>query len=209
MREPRCHGTRSQAGCCCRTSRVCATRSTVSCTYRARAWRPASRDEQQKDRELPGAGASPSSSPRCSRSRRLSGHFAQAARLLLDDIEHGITEGPHQLSGVDRPDPADHPRAEIFLDPLGRRRRGRLKKGSSELDAMGSVVDPASTRLHELAGRHHRGTFWEPPMRPLGFGRGRHRRVQVRPEGFRASPLQALPAQNRSCKKERDVSVVR
>ena len=84
-------------------------------------------------------------------------HFAQAARLLLDDIEHGITEGPHQLSGVDRPDPADHPGAEIFLDPLGRRRRGRLKEQSSELDAMGPVVDPASTRLHELAGRHHRG----------------------------------------------------
>src|SRR6516165_10444769 len=77
------------------------------------------------------------------------------SRARLDDIEHGITEGPHQLSGVDRPDPADHPGAEIFLDPLGRRRRGRLKERSSELDAMGSVVDPASTRLHELAGRHH------------------------------------------------------
>src|SRR6266478_3355786 len=45
------------------------------------------------------------------------GHLAQAARLLLDDVEHGIAEGAYQLLRVDRPDAADHARAEILLDP--------------------------------------------------------------------------------------------
>src|SRR6202022_933934 len=44
------------------------------------------------------------------------GHLAQAARLLLDDVEHGVAESAHQLLGVDRPDAADHARAEILLD---------------------------------------------------------------------------------------------
>src|SRR5216683_4841683 len=38
------------------------------------------------------------------------GHLAQAARLLLDDLEHGIAESAHQLFGVDRPYAADHAR---------------------------------------------------------------------------------------------------
>jgi hypothetical protein len=42
---------------------------------------------------------------------------------LLDDVEHGIAKGAHQLLGVDRPDATDHPRAEILLDPFDRRRR--------------------------------------------------------------------------------------
>ena len=49
-------------------------------------------------------------------------HLAQATRLLLDDVEHGIAEGSHELLRVDRTDAADHARAEILLDPLGRRR---------------------------------------------------------------------------------------
>src|SRR5260370_29808957 len=58
---------------------------------------------------------------------------------------------------IDRPDAADHARTEIFLDPLdGRRRRGLEERGP-ELDAVGAVVDPASARLDELAGRDHRG----------------------------------------------------
>jgi hypothetical protein len=56
------------------------------------------------------------------------GHLAQAARLLLDDVEHGFAEGAHQLLRVDRPDAADHPRAEIFLDPLDRRKKRSLEE---------------------------------------------------------------------------------
>src|SRR5271166_2434938 len=85
------------------------------------------------------------------------GHLAQALRFLLDDVEHGFAEGPHQLLRVDRPDAADHPGAEIFLDALDRRRRRSPQKRGSELDAVRTVVDPASARLDELAGRDHRG----------------------------------------------------
>ena len=84
------------------------------------------------------------------------GHLTQAARLLLDDFEHGFAEGSDQLLRVDRPDAADHPGAEIFLDPLDRGRRRRLEERRLELDAVGAVVDPASARLDELAGRDHR-----------------------------------------------------
>jgi hypothetical protein len=84
------------------------------------------------------------------------GHLPQAAGLLFDDIENGIAEGTYQLPGVDRPDTADHPGTEIFLDALGRRRWCRLEERSSELDAVGAVVDPDSARLDELTGRDHR-----------------------------------------------------
>ena len=49
------------------------------------------------------------------------------------------------------------PGAEIFLDPLDRRRRRGLEERGSELDAVGAVVDPGAARLDELAGRDHRG----------------------------------------------------
>src|SRR5260370_22868464 len=86
-----------------------------------------------------------------------SGSLAQAARLLLDDVEHGIAKGPHELLRIDRPDTADHAGAEIFLDPLNRRWRRSLEERGFELDTVGAVVDPASARLDELAGRDHCG----------------------------------------------------
>ena len=85
------------------------------------------------------------------------GHLTQAARLLLDDFEHGFGEGSDQLLRVDRPDAADHAGPEIFLDPLDRRRRRRLEERRLELDAVRAVVDPSPARLDELAGRDHRG----------------------------------------------------
>ncbi len=72
-----------------------------------------------------------------------SGYLAQAARLLLDDVEHGIAKGPHELLRIDRPDTADHAGAEIFLDPLNRRWRRSLEERGFELDTVGAVVDPA------------------------------------------------------------------
>src|SRR5439155_342056 len=64
--------------------------------------------------------------------------FAQAARLLLDDVEHGIAESAHELLRVDRPDAADHARAEILLDPLGRRGCCGFEERGLELDAVGA-----------------------------------------------------------------------
>src|SRR5258708_3315928 len=45
------------------------------------------------------------------------GHLAQAIWLLLDDVEHGFAEHSYELLRVDWPEAADHPGAEIFLDP--------------------------------------------------------------------------------------------
>jgi len=85
------------------------------------------------------------------------GHLAQATRLLLDDVEHGFAEGAHELLRIHRPDPADHPGPEIFLDPLNRRWGRSLEERGLELDTVGMVVDPGPARPDELAGRDHRG----------------------------------------------------
>ena len=45
-------------------------------------------------------------------------HLAQPIGLGLDDVEDLVSEGLDHFLGVDRPDAADHPRAEIFLDPI-------------------------------------------------------------------------------------------
>jgi hypothetical protein len=44
-------------------------------------------------------------------------HLPKAIGLGLDDVEDLLPEGLDHLLGVDRPDAADHPGAEIFLDP--------------------------------------------------------------------------------------------
>jgi hypothetical protein len=84
------------------------------------------------------------------------GHLAQAIGLLLDDLEDGFAEGADELLRIDRPDAADHPGAEIFLDALDGRRRCSLEERGFELDAVGAIVDPASARLDELTSRDHR-----------------------------------------------------
>ena len=45
-------------------------------------------------------------------------HLAKPIGLGLDDVEDLLPEGLDHLLGVDRPDAADHPGAEIFLDPV-------------------------------------------------------------------------------------------
>ena len=84
------------------------------------------------------------------------GDLAQAVRLLLDQVEHGLAEGTDQLLRIDRADAADHAGAEVLLDALQRGRRGRLQEGGLELQAMGAVVDPGPRCADELAGRDQR-----------------------------------------------------
>ena len=89
---------------------------------------------------------------RCGPLRADPGHLAQPLRRLLDEVEHRLAERAHQLLGVDRADAADHAGAEVLLDALQRRRRGRLQERRLELQAVGAVVDPGAAHLHPLAG---------------------------------------------------------
>jgi hypothetical protein len=50
-------------------------------------------------------------------------HLPKPIGLGLDDVEDLLTEGLDHLPGIDRPDAADHPRAQIFFDPVDRARR--------------------------------------------------------------------------------------
>ena len=90
-------------------------------------------------------------------------HRADAADLAqpvggrLDDVEHLVAEGAHQLLGVDPADAADHAGGEVFLDALGRRRRRGAHEARLELLAVGAVVDPFAGRRHPLAGRDRGG----------------------------------------------------
>jgi hypothetical protein len=83
--------------------------------------------------------------------------FAQSAGFLRNHLEHNVTKGANELFRVDGSDAPDHPGTQVFLDPLDRRRRRRLKERGSELDAVGTIVDPAAARLDKLASRDHRG----------------------------------------------------
>ena len=76
--------------------------------------------------------------------RAYPGHLTQAIGLLLDDVEHGFAEGADELFRVDRPDAADHARAEIFLDALDCGRRRSLEERGFELDAVRTVVGPGA-----------------------------------------------------------------
>ena len=83
-------------------------------------------------------------------------HLPQTLRLLLDEIEHRLSEPSYQPPGIDRADAADHSRSEIPLDALQRRRRASLEEGRPELLAVGSVVHPSAAHLDEFAGADHR-----------------------------------------------------
>jgi|SRR6516162_2283714 hypothetical protein len=49
------------------------------------------------------------------------GHFTQAGRFLIDDVEYRLAKGAHELFGTDGPDASDHTGAEILLDAFDRR----------------------------------------------------------------------------------------
>ena len=72
------------------------------------------------------------------------GHLSQPIGLGLDDIEHLLAERLDHLLGIDRPDAADHPRAQVLLDAVDRRRRRGAHEARLELLAMGVIVDPVA-----------------------------------------------------------------
>ena len=81
-------------------------------------------------------------------------HLApEAIGLGLDDIEDLFGKGAHQLPGIDRADPPDHPRGQVFFDAFGRCRFGGTQEAGLELLAMSAVVDPFPRRGDRLAGR--------------------------------------------------------
>jgi hypothetical protein len=81
--------------------------------------------------------------------------LAQPAGLLGNDLEHRLAERAYKLLGIDGANAANHARAQILLDPLDRGRCRRFQERCPELDAMGTVVDPAPARLDKLTGRDH------------------------------------------------------
>jgi hypothetical protein len=81
------------------------------------------------------------------------GHLAQTIRLGLDHIKHLLAKRLDHFPGVDRANPADHPRSEILLDAFGRRRRRGAHEPRLELPAMGAVIDPFARCGDPFAGR--------------------------------------------------------
>ena len=80
------------------------------------------------------------------------GDLTELIGLGLDNVEDLLPKGLDHLLGVDRADAADHPGAQIFLDPVdGARGRG-LEKPRLELLAVGAIVDPFARCGDPLAG---------------------------------------------------------
>ena len=83
--------------------------------------------------------------------------FAKPVRCRLDDIEHFLAEGTHQLLSVDRPNTSDHAGRKIFLDAFRGSWRRCAEKACPELLAVGAVVDPFARCCDPLAGGDDRG----------------------------------------------------
>ena len=71
-------------------------------------------DHDLSDNLLLGPGVCDPSGPNGADAR----HLSKPIRLGLDDVEDLLREGLDHLLGVDRPDAPDHPRSQIFLDPV-------------------------------------------------------------------------------------------
>ena len=76
-------------------------------------------------------------------------HSAKLIIAKLDSLARNVAfvsnllkEGAHELHGVDRADPPDHPKGQVFFDAFGRCRCGGAQEPGLELLAMGAVVDP-------------------------------------------------------------------
>ena len=84
-------------------------------------------------------------------------NLAQLLRLRLDDLEGLLAEGRDDALGELGADAAHHAGAEIFLDPLRRRRRRGLEEVRLELEPVRAVGDPDADGVDEFARRDRRG----------------------------------------------------
>jgi hypothetical protein len=79
--------------------------------------------------------------------------FAQSVWRHLDDVEHLLAEGAHELLGVDRANAPDHAGRQVLLDAFGRRWGRCPQEMRLELLAVGAVVDPFARCRDPLTGR--------------------------------------------------------
>jgi hypothetical protein len=80
--------------------------------------------------------------------------FGKTFRRLLYHVKDLLPKSSHQLLGEVRPNPFDHPRAQILLDPLQCTRRHDAKVLRLELEAMRAIGDPPSFTFHVFAWRN-------------------------------------------------------
>ncbi len=77
--------------------------------------------------------------------------FSQPLGGALDDIEDLLTECLDQLLGEMGADAFDHAAAKVLLDALDGAGRHHLQEGRLELNAVLSVIVPATAGLDELS----------------------------------------------------------
>src|SRR6185437_15505545 len=73
-------------------------------------------------------------------------------RATFDDVEDLITEGAHELLGIDGSHAANHPGGEVFFDAVSRSRRRRAQKPRFELLAVSTIIDPIARSRNPLTG---------------------------------------------------------
>ncbi len=78
--------------------------------------------------------------------------LAQPFGLVLDDVEHLVLEGQHELGGVDPADAAYRARAQVLLDVLAGGRRRAADEVRLELRAVLRVVAPLAGGRDPFAG---------------------------------------------------------
>ena len=83
--------------------------------------------------------------------------LTQSVRHRLDNVEHLLAEGAHELLGINRANAPDHAGREVLLDAVSRGRGRRAQEPGFELLAMGAVVDPFARGGDPLAGRNSCG----------------------------------------------------
>src|ERR1700737_4565188 len=83
--------------------------------------------------------------------------LSQPRGRLLNDIEHGGTEGLDQPPGVYRTNTLDHPGAEVALDAGQRVRRRNPDEDRLELSAVLAIRDPCTRCRGVLSWRYGRG----------------------------------------------------
>ena len=80
--------------------------------------------------------------------------LAQSVRRRLDDVEHLLAEGAHELLRVNGANAPDHAGREVLLDAVGRIGERGAQEPRFELLAVGAVIDPFARGGDPLTGRN-------------------------------------------------------